>query len=479
MKKPGRRLLIGTAILAATLLIVSAGIALFFDVDRYKPSIAEAVSESLGMEFQIRGKASLQLLPRSRLTLRDIHLTNGESEIFSAEELQVFPRLIPFIFHRDVSIDQLSLLKPKIRIEKSSQGRMNYETAVKEDTAKGDKAARPGTMSFISVQHGSVTYVDQRSGRSVELRDLELRLSDISWGQSAGREFSALLKSLSFHGPLRAKTLRIGTLSASDLKAGVKDEAGLLQFDSTEITLLGGSSRGSLRLDLRKSPPQMQVVLAASQIELNQIFPVQIFAGTVQASLAVEGTGRDLRAITKTTQGQVSIQSEHISINSLDLDKLIEDFNKTQNFSLIDLGSLVVAGPFAPLLTKGLDFSRLRFFGQMGHGKSEIRKVVSNWQIVDGIATAKDVAFSTPNNTVAFRGDLDLVHRSYQNFFVATVDQQGCAQVKQQIAGPFAHPHAEGSATSVLGAFKSAFRKAKKLMQSNRCDLFYSGSAIH
>lgn len=469
----------GTGILAATLLIVAACVALLFDADRYKPSIEAAASEALGMEFKIRGRASLQLLPRPRLDLPDVHLSNGNNEILSAKELQVSPRWLPFLLHREVSIDRVSLQNPKIRIEKSSQGQMSYAGLINNDTANAGKAARPGTMSLVTLQHGDVTYLDRTSGRSLELGNLELRLTDLSWGQSAARGPLALLEALSLHGTLHAATLQIGRFKASDLKSEITDEAGLLRLDPTEITLFGGSSRGSLTFDLRGSTPLIQVTQAASQIDLTQVFPVQIFFGKAQASLDIEGTGKDLRAITTTLTGQVSIRSDHISVNSLDVDGLIADYNRTQNFSLIDLGSLLIAGPFAPLLTKGADFSRLRFFGHMGRGKSEIRKVISDWQIVDGTATTKDVAFATPKNTVAFRGDLNLLNGRYQNFFVATVDQQGCAQVKQQITGPFAHPNAAGPASTGLGAFKSAFRKAKKLFQSHRCDLFYAGSAIH
>jgi hypothetical protein len=478
MTKLGRRLLIGAGTLAATLFIGVAGIALFLDVDRYKRSIEAAVSESLGMDFKIRGNASLRLFPRLRLKLPDIHLSNGNSEILSAEELQASPSWIRLLLHREVSLDRISLQRPKIRIEKSSQGQMNYEGAVKADTAKREQASQPGTMSVVSMEHGDVTYFDRSSGRSVELGNLELTLTDISWGPSAAREPFALLKSLSLHGTLERATLQIGKFKASNIKSGLKAEAGLVQLDPTEITLFGGSSRGSVTLDLRGPSPRIHVVLAASQIDLTQVFPVQIFFGTAHASLDVQGTGQDQRAITATLTGQVSIRSDHISLNSLDVDGLVADYNRTQNFSLIDLGSLLIAGPFAPLLSKGVDFSRLRFVGQMGHGKSEIRRVVSDWQIVNGIAKTKDVAFTTVKNTVAFRGDLDLLHGSYQHFFVATVDQHGCAQVKQQITGPFAHPDAEGTASSGVGAFKSAFRKVKGLFQSHQCDLFYAGSAI-
>ncbi len=462
MKKLARRVLIGTGIFAAAVLILAVCVAVFFDVDRYKPSIEAAVSKSLAMEFTIRGKAALQLLPRPGLTLRDIHLTKEKSEILSAEELQVSPRLLPLIFHREVSIDQLALQKPQIRIER--------RIAVHP---------RPGTMSVLSVEHGDVTYRDPSSSRSVEIGNLALRLSDISWGERVGGEASALLKSLALDGTLQAKTVQIGKLRAADLKSGVNGEAGLLQLDPTEVTLFGGSLRGNLKLDLRQPAPQLKVVQTASQLDLAQVFPADppYFSGTVRASLDAEGTGKDLRAVTRTTRGQISIRGEHLSIKGWDVDQLIEAYNRTQNVNLIDLGSVLIAGPFGPLLTKGSDLARL--YGRMGQGKSEIRKLVSDWQIVDGIATAKDVAFSTVKNTVAFRGDLNLVNGSYQNFFVATVDQHGCAQVKQQITGSFAHPHAQGFASkSILGPLESTIRGALKLGTSERCEPFYSGSAI-
>jgi hypothetical protein len=177
-------------------------------------------------------------------------------------------------------------------------------------------------------------------------------------------------------------------------------------------------------------------------------------------------------------KGQASIRSEHISINALDIDGLIADYNRTQSFSLIDLASLVIVGPFAPLLTKGVDFSRFGI-GRMGKGGSEIRRVVSDWTIEDGIARTKDVAFTTPKNTVAFRGELNLVDGSYRHFFVATVNQQGCTQVKREVSGPLAHPRIEGPGSAALGPFKSVFRGVKKMFQSNQCDLFYTGSAMH
>lgn len=473
-----RRLLIGTGIVVATLLIVAACLALFFNVDRYKLSIESAVSKALGMEFTTRGKVSLRLLPHLLLTFPDIHLTSGKQEILSAEQLQIYPRWIPLLLHRTLSIERVSLQHPRIRFEQSSQPHAAPEAPPTHDTTTIDQSSPPGAMRLVSIHHGDVTYVDQRSGRSVALGDLELTLTDISWGPGASRHPYALIKSLMLHGTLHAASLQIGAFRASDVRCGIRDSAGLLQLDSTTVTLLGGSSRGGLTLDVTGSSPRIRLVQAASHIDLTQVLPVQIFLGTAEASLDLEGTGTDLRAITTTMQGQASIRSEHITINAVDIDGLIGNYNRTQNFNLIDLASLVIVGPFAPLLTKGVDFTRLGI-GQLGKGGSEIRRVVSDWTVVDGIATTKDVAFTTPKNTVAFRGDFNLLTGSYQRFFVATVDQQGCARVKRRVSGPLAHPKVEGPGSAALGPFKSAFRSVTGLFQSRQCDLFYAGSAIH
>lgn len=461
MTKLGRRTLIGTGILAAAVLVVAVCVQVFLDVDRYKPSIERAVSQSLAMRFEIRGKAALQLFPRPRLTLPDIHLTKDTSEILSAEELQVSARWIPLVFRRQVAIARLTLKKPRIRIERRIA------------------LPRPRAIGAISVQDGEVSYLDQISGRRVEVGGLAISLSGISWGESKGTRLPALLKSLSLHGTLRATTVQVGTLRASDLRCGVKAEGGRAQLDPTEVTLFGARSLGSLTLDMRGASPRIHVVQAAPQIDLGQVFPgeVQYFSGTVQASLEAQGVGEDLSAITKTTRGQISIRGEHLSIHGWDVDQLIEDYNRSQKFNLIDLGAVLVAGPFGPLLTKGSDFARL--YGGMGQGESEIRTLVSEWEIVDGIATAKDVAFSTLKNTVAFRGAVNLVNDSLEHFFVATVDQHGCAQVKQQITGSFAHPQAPGLASkSIFGAIGSAIGGALNLGRADRCDLFYSGSAL-
>lgn len=461
MTKPGRRALIGAGILAATVLVVALCVQMLVDVDRYKPAIEEACSRSLTMACEIRGKAALQLVPLPRLGLRDIHLTKGTSEVLSAKEARLSPRWIPLILHRRLSIGRLTLQKPKIRIERRIV------------------IPRLRTLRSVAVHDGDFVYRDRSSGKSIEIGGLDVSLSRISWGETEQASSPVELKALSFRGKLHARTVQVGTLHASHVRCRFEAEAGLLRVDPSEVTLFGARSRGSLTLDLRGGSPRIQATQAASRIELGRVFSreQQVVSGTVRASVEAEGTGGGLSAIRRTLRGHVSIRGEHLSIHGWDIDRLIDDYNRTQKFDFIDLGAVVVAGPLGPLLTRGLDVARL--YGGMGHGSSEILKLASDWEIVDGIATASDVAFSTAKNTVAFRGAVSLVSDSLENFFVATVDQHGCAQVKQQITGSFAHPQAPGLASkSIFGAIGSAIGGVLDLGKPDQCELFYSGSAL-
>src|ERR1700688_447504 len=87
-----------TGIIAATLLAVICG-AVFIVVARYEASINGVVSQSLGTDFTMRGRASVRLFPRPGLRLRDIHLSKGTTEILSAEALDVSPHWISLLLH--------------------------------------------------------------------------------------------------------------------------------------------------------------------------------------------------------------------------------------------------------------------------------------------------------------------------------------------------------------------------------------------
>lgn len=499
MNKVVRRILIGGGVLVGILLLLSIGIGLFFDINHYKPQIEAAVAKSTGMELKLVGKASLKIFPRIRIALRGIHLTHLGSKVFAADELDVTPHAIPFLLHREILIDHISLMSPKIQVEKNAAGRMNYETSKPSESQGEQTGKRLERVHSVSVKDGVLSYLDRRTGEKIQAKGVNAKLSEINWSMDSAnsKESYELIKSISFNGNLGAESVQVGSLTASNIKATVRDAHGLINIYSTQTTIFGGMTEGTAEINLRSSTPQLKIAQTASHIDLSQALSKQkpTIAGFVDVVVNLSASGKDTKTLTRTANGNMSIHSQKITLTGVDVDDLAGKLKTAQALDLVNLGSLLLSGPLAPALGQSANIS-----GKASNAKSEIQKLVSNWKINNGIAEAKDVAFSTGKTTVAFKGKLNLIDKRYQDFYIATVDSKGCAKNKLEISGPLKTPKpvagsvgeqisksflgktgsAAGSVGSKIGEFFGSKKKATPEPKSKAptgCDLFYSGEA--
>jgi len=163
----------------------------------------------------------------------------------------------------------------------------------------------------------------------------------------------------------------------------------------------------------------------------------------------------------------------------IDLDRVLETYEKTQRVSLVDLGAFFITGPLGTLLTKGYDFGSV-YAASLG-GKSTIQILVSDWRVKNGVAEAQDVAFSTKENRVAMKGRLDFVKERFDDVTVAVVDEKGCVRFTQKVHGSFEHPQVEKVSTlkSLAGPVLNLFEKTSELLKGGECEVFYAGSVKH
>jgi uncharacterized protein involved in outer membrane biogenesis len=492
-----KRILIGIAAFMAILVLIVVGVGMFFDVNRYKPQIEAAVAQSSGMKLKLNGPTSLRAFPQVRIVLRDVNLSNQGNEVFAANEITVTPRLIPFLTRREVVIDQITLMNPKIRIEKNAQGRFNFEQSKQPSkNAAGQKGSEinPGQIHTLKIKEGELTYLDRSSGQKTTATGINARLSEIDW-EKVGNESKSntkLLKSLSFHGNFKVQSLKSASWVASNLTAQVQGDQGVLRLDRTEVQVFGGVMRGSGQVDLRSPTPKLKLVQTASELDLSQMAKKgkSQISGKANATINLSAAGNSTQALSRTIDGNVSIRSQNITLTGIDVDALAGKLQAAEGMNLIKLGSGLISDI------------------PVGSSKktSVIRNLVSDWRITQGIAQAKDVAFSTANSTIAFQGRLNLAKRTYQGFHIATVDSKGCAKSKIEIAGSLKRPHpvlssigsqiprsilksaepqigSEGS--QIAGVFGGADQSepkanapSSKPEASADCDPFYAGSAI-
>jgi hypothetical protein len=287
-----------------------------------------------------------------------------------------------------------------------------------------------------------------------------------------------LLRRISFSGTAGIGEVRTEHLVVSDMKSAVAGKDGILDLNPVTMRFFEGQGSGSLRADLSDSVPHYRVRYSLSRFRIEEFLktlsPKKVAEGPMNLSATLSMRGKTANEMKRTADGEVSLRGENLTITGVDLDRTFSRYEASQSFNLVDVGAFFIAGPFAPLITKGYNFASL--FRGSG-GSSRIRALVSDWKVERGIARAKDVALATYEHRVALMGSLDFANERFDDVTVAVVDGKGCVIVRQKILGSFQKPEVEkvNVFQSVAGPALKLFKQAKKLL-GGRCEVFYAGS---
>jgi AsmA protein len=477
-----KKLLVALGVLLGLLLLAGVAIVLLVDVNAHKPRIESAVSDALGMEFRIQGKAGLHLLPSASISLSDIRLRNRGTDLATAETLRVGVKLRPLLSRR-VEITELVLEKPVIRIEKGADGKFNYETPprpakpAKEEKSKGTSLA----VARAAVRNGTAFYTDRKDGAKTEISGIDLSVKDLAIPAAPEGQ---LPKGVSFSGELRLKEVKGKDRVVTDVEAKVTASRGSYDVRPFTMKLFGGKGDGEIHADLSKERPDVRVRYTLSKFRVEESLAAvarrKTLSGpmTLVPDLSFRGTGTE--EMKRTVRGQVSARGEDLTLHGIDIDSVLSKMEEAQRMNLADVGAFLLVGPLGPAVTKGYSFEGVYGAG-VKEGESRLTRLVSDWTVRDGVAEAKDVAFATRKNRIAMKGKLDIVRERFVDVTVAVLDESGCAKLRQKISGPFRDPQVdkvsalESAATSMLGIFE----KAKKMLGRSVCTPFYAGSVAH
>jgi len=283
---------------------------------------------------------------------------------------------------------------------------------------------------------------------------------------------------ISFSGTAGIGEVRTEGLVVSDLKSAVTGKDGVLDLNPVTMRLFGGHGSGSLQADLSGPVPRYRVRYSLAKFRIEEFFkvlsPKKAAEGAMDLSAALSMRGKTTDEMKRTADGEVSVRGENLTLDGVDLDKVFSRYEASQSFNLVDVGAFFIAGPFAPLITKGYNFASL--FRGSG-GSSRIRTLVSQWKVERGIAQAKDVAMATNEDRVALVGNLDFPNERFNDVTMAVVDGKGCVTVRQKIRGSFLKPEVEKAnvVQTVAGPVLKLFSQAGKLL-GKKCEVFYAGS---
>ncbi|MEW6584245.1 MAG: AsmA family protein [Nitrospirota bacterium] len=451
-------------------IFIAGMIAVSFIVDlkAYRSAVESTASDFLGMEVRIKGDIGIDLIPRFSISLKDVHVKNEGTEVAEVGKIKIGVKIIPLL-KREIKITELRLLNPNFLVEKIRDGRLNI-------TVRG---AVPGgfTIRRLTVSDGRGVYLDRKSERKIEMEGVDFDIRNFSYEQTGDEN---IFKKVSFSGTVRCKKMSGKNFRIDDVESGLTAQDGTFSLSPLSLRALGALGKGRVTIISSGQIPVFAVSLQASGLNAERLFASfsgrSVLRGSLDFSSELEMRGKNWYELKRTMDGGFAFSGRNLTL-SVDLDKLIAAYEKSQNFNLVDMGAFFFVGPMGAVLTKGYDFAGIY---KGARGESTVRRLVSRWRIENGIADAEDVALSTQGNRVAFRGKLDFTRSRYLNATVAVVDKRGCAKFSQQLRGPFGRPRIEKVNVfgSIVGPFVGLIERAKRIFIRD-CKAFYSGSVAH
>jgi AsmA protein len=454
--------------IAGLLVLIALVLLLIVNSEAYKGQLESSASDASGMEISVEGQLKIDLFPRLQLTLERMHIRNRGTDVLVTREALIDIDVLSLI-QRNVRINKVMLKSPVIFIERRQDGTFNVESA---------RVARekPGTFDLphVSISDGTLRYSDTLSGMNVEAVecDSEILVREPSQqSDSVGR--------LSFTGELACGEVRANDLIVSNLRLTADRRGGVLDIEPITMRMFGAEASGSISADFTGTVPAYQIDYSLPQFRMEEFLAALMPQGKAKgmmdfsASLSMRGT--TALEMKQTMAGQVFLRGENLTFEGVDLDETLSRFESSQNFNLVDVGAFFVAGPIGLIATKGYNFANM--FSESGTS-SEVRILVSNWKVEEGVAQAADVAMATNENRIALQGGLDLANEQFEHMVVALIDEEGCTKVRQKIHGSFYEPMVDQPNVfkTLAGPAVSLFKQGQALFLDGECEVFYTGS---
>jgi hypothetical protein len=471
MTRPIRIALSIVALLAA--LVVAAVLAAWwlFDADHAREQLAAGLGDALGMDVQIARPPSFGLRRGIGITLSDIEVSRQGQIVATAERARVRVAFFSLLAGRIRPLE-LHLQRPVLSIERIRPGVFNVYPIATEPRADGDVSVRR-----VTVSDGMLSYRDRGSRQEWLFEHCDLDLRDVHH-DTADRARATLAGD----GEMKCKRLASEQFAIADFSLELRGGNGVLDFNVLSGTAFEGRLSAQLRVDRTTSPPGFGLAGRLARFEfaafMGMLAPAQAGSGTMDLELVLEAQGGSWQDVRDSATGTLSMTSGELVLIGYDLDDELDGYAATQRFNLIDVGAVVLAGPFGLVASRGYAVAGLL---EGSGGSTRIVQMVSQWTVEGGVAQASDVAFRTAENRLALAGGLDFGRYRFQDVKLAVVDRDGCAVVEQLITGPFRTPEVRqpNFLVTVAGPLLDLVKRGMRTITNRECAAFYTGSIPH
>src|SRR5258708_2918438 len=313
----------------ALLVVVGLAAHYFLDVDHYRTLIEKTVARQAGREVTI-GKIRAKFLPSAGFVVNDVHMGNPagfpKGDFLSVESVNGSLAWGP-LFHKEIQINSIEIVKPKLTILTDSRGRTNYDfTTAGEGTSaakRGQKGgeAGGGGSSFSLESIGKIALSDA----SMSMGQVRGRGQIEPTGELTGLNFE--LTNLSLDATAMKRVA--GEANLSGLKVEMAGLGAPIEFKSGSVKLHDGAADGEFKAALGKAAdvkgtlkiadvmkPVTEFELSTGQLDINTLLAETGGGGkkrsaddsAASSGAAEPGGGSELVAKGKITAERISFK---------------------------------------------------------------------------------------------------------------------------------------------------------------------------
>jgi uncharacterized protein involved in outer membrane biogenesis len=246
----------------------------------------------------------------------------------------------------------------------------------KSDLAGEFAFDRQGERPFV---HANVT------SKQLVIDDLPLNAKDDSRPAKLKRlrDFDADIK-------LDAKSVRVKERVVGDLSARLKLAGGELQFDPLKLQLGGGRINATALVDARTEPPQMNIGMTMSELQLEKLF--RRTRGTAAGSANVVSSGSSFADIVANSNGEVRFVVSEGEISNL----------------LVSYMGLDAAGLFSSLI---------------GDSNVPVNCAIGDFALKGGVLHTQALVIDTTKSDIAGSGTINLAKRTWDLTFSPLMEE--------------------------------------------------------
>lgn len=245
------------------------------------------------------------------------------------------------LLRKEVKVKYIALEKLTLLIEKTQEGKFNFEIPTanispeKKQNETNSTISKESNLPLVNVkkirfEDANIRYIDNEAKRQFTLNDIDLSINDINYDALKHR-----IQGLSFKAESTIAQAKYDKYMVKDIAMNFDMKESIATIESLKYTLFDTPIQGSGKIDLSGKSPQISIKSKITDLKLSElskeIFGEPFLEGMANGDLKLSFFLGDMLTVKNTLGGFVQLFGEGVNVKGYDVDKILSTFDANQN----------------------------------------------------------------------------------------------------------------------------------------------------